>query len=410
MLSPHAAAKLMHVLKHGGRGLAMFNAGCSDVEAEVPLYVPQGNDERQTPFATLTDSNMPFVPGSGEGANRKRAVPKRVSAVATLRLDAVLRPNGSGAEVGLLKLDAQGHELRVLQGAQRLLCEAGAPEFVQLEFVPRMISHAAAEAFRTRTAITDASADQLPDAAPAQVLEMLRRSGRLCFGVPTSQLMRQQVHAPPGVVSTERYVAMHRYSGERAETEACGSLGCHSELFCIPLCRDAGPSELEAAVRRLISALGLGTKATGLPQVRQLAREVLRLLHATPSAIDGSAIDGNAIADGQTPGADGRTPPGGSHTQWAHELAPSADVLLACTCACVCLMGLLRWLLPALSCAALCDAGQRLWRVVGVPLQREYASSTATVEEQQGVRMTRGGKKWAAGGPREGAAQQIYSV
>jgi FkbM family methyltransferase len=280
-LSTKARRVVDEILAQKGPGLALIQAGCSDSEKGVQFFLPESGSSEATKFGTLTDVNMPFgAPGTVSAGQRRAARAKRMGTVPTIRLDAVLRGNESAhPRVALLKVDAQGHELHVLRGAHRLLCDKGAPEFVQLEFAPRMIQQSAS----------------LPDdkMAPLSALELLRRSGRFCFALPTSRLVPSGV----GSISHEGFVGLHRYSSDTQETSACGRLGCHSELYCIELCRTHGRDAVQAKLSRLFRALGLAPWPAHAFQ--RLVDDVTLLLQSDGPHLPLPLTDApNAAADG----------------------------------------------------------------------------------------------------------------
>ena len=237
-------------LGNAGPGLVLFNAAVSNVPSRVPIFEPT-NSGGMSPMATLSSHNMPFGPG-----RKKKADAEQTAIVATLPLDNVVRHGGYGAgpRVGLLKLDSQGHELHILRGAPRLLSEPGTPEFMQLEFVPRLISN-----------MNRAQSDgQQARQAPLRLLELLRQSGRFCFHDMYSPLNTST--AAGGSLPFAQFVAAHRHGSEAAETAGCGMLGCHSELFCVQLC--VGDNVHNKLVR-LFKALSL-ERTTTRPQFKQL--------------------------------------------------------------------------------------------------------------------------------------------
>ena len=100
---------------HGTRCL---NFGLSDVNGTSSLYVVDG----QSGLASLYARDLRHV---GLASHFEAEVPVRT-------LDAFASENGL-TRIHLLKLDVEGHELKVLRGAQSLLA-GGAIDFIQFEF------------------------------------------------------------------------------------------------------------------------------------------------------------------------------------------------------------------------------------------------------------------------------------
>jgi hypothetical protein len=183
-----------------------------------------GGPTTGTKMATLTSSNMPRCKKGNSNNNQKREQCKAVSIgdVPILTLDSLLARNDgvrggpvSDRNVSLLKMDVQGFELRVIQGAWNLLSQPNRVKRIQFEFSPLMISQS--------------SSNKL---APLKLLELMRKSKKLCFTVEQDPHMKSQQQdgiADPLMIGFEDFVKMHYDPGAE-----CPLLGCASEVVCLP--------------------------------------------------------------------------------------------------------------------------------------------------------------------------------
>jgi FkbM family methyltransferase len=120
--NPDTFAKLdaaVRELGDGGAAITVRNAAVGAEKGEATLHVPVGADAHQSSEASLA---------GGEGFSASAQVP-------VVRLDDL----PFDAEVRLLKIDTEGYEMSVLQGARRLLDEC---EAVLIELNPEALARA----------------------------------------------------------------------------------------------------------------------------------------------------------------------------------------------------------------------------------------------------------------------------
>lgn len=117
---PHPAAYAKLAEHATAIGIAAYHLALSDNDGEVDIF--DYADESGSQHASLYRDVI-------EGVHRRPAAGVKVRCA---RLDTLAREQGI-AQVGLLKIDTEGHELAVLQGARGLL-DAGAIDVIQFEF------------------------------------------------------------------------------------------------------------------------------------------------------------------------------------------------------------------------------------------------------------------------------------
>ena len=142
-----------------------------------------------------------LIAGNGMSEN------SRTTEVAVVKLDDIIL---STQQIKLLKIDSQGFEPSVLQGASRLLSDKNV-EKLTFEFWPKGMKRGGAD--------------------PVQMLEMLWRKGWQCFDWSTNE------HIPDDRPS--EFVGFvdsfyTRSGGKKCLTEKCWTFGLWDELFCAP--------------------------------------------------------------------------------------------------------------------------------------------------------------------------------
>jgi FkbM family methyltransferase len=120
----------------GPRGAVMCFEPCTEVYRELAANLGQWSaDQRLAPvdarqialsnIAGISDLHIPMSFGGNHGIASLEQVPQgepsqMIEKVKVARLDGILEPD---IEVGVMKIDVEGHELAVLQGAQSLLAK-----------------------------------------------------------------------------------------------------------------------------------------------------------------------------------------------------------------------------------------------------------------------------------------------
>ena len=194
-------------------GLVVVEAGAGDLVSSFPIFHAKDSGTKMT---SLASSNMP------KGENGGAAPPQKVATVNVFTIDSLFNASSTLRDqtVSLLKIDAQGFEAKVVKGASELLLSKSQPNLVvQFEFVPKMITGA--------MKVGKGPGARRKGRHPGlELLEFMRASGRMCFQVSPIDNRQDTRHS---LIGFEDFTRMHMLG-------PCPTLGCSSELICIPHC------------------------------------------------------------------------------------------------------------------------------------------------------------------------------